>query len=297
MSYLEDLTTVVDVGTRPYYAPAEWKTFEFRFHDFKNLSTKQGHASKKVGWMGQDWWLTLYPGTGKGFGGRRVGKKGMVSIFLNQSLNTSVGLVRFAYTMKIKDWDGDVITSSHAGPVQWHAAIKRSRVIGDAEHILVDGTFVVEINLVKVERGPSFKLLPAKPFIPSNASSAKMEALYFGREEYADVTFVFSAKDEEKGEGASDCVAHRVVLEACAPDFAELIKPHLEESTQVLINNVEQDVFQLLIQYIYGVEIKVYEWELHSKDLLDAADCYNLPGLKLGEQKVNICNITHFALP
>ncbi|KAL7467368.1 hypothetical protein ACHAXS_007607, partial [Conticribra weissflogii] len=74
--------------------------------------------------------------------------------------------------------------------------------------------------------------------------------------------------------------AHRFILQACAPNLAELCETYGDKTT-IPIHGVTADIFKLALKYVYGIPLEYGEWKNNSKDLIDAADRYALTELNL----------------
>jgi len=76
--------------------------------------------------------------------------------------------------------------------------------------------------------------------------------------------------------------AHKLVLKTCAKgSILASLCDDCDDETPVPITDVAPKVFRLLLRYVYGGDISAGEWKDYAKDLLEAADKYGLPNLKI----------------
>jgi hypothetical protein len=145
-------------------------------------------------------------------------------------------------------------------------------------NILVDGTLVVELQMKSLEKTS----LPCKPFVPTNSCYEKMRALWSQNEEHKDVSFLFPKEnsDQRSDEPPPKLYAHRALLQVFAPGLFELCDQY-DKTIPVPLTNIDSEIFGLILSYVYGMDITAEDWKAHSQDLIDAADRYNVPDLKL----------------
>ena len=124
-------------------------------------------------------------------------------------------------------------------------------------------------------------------FIPKIPFVQHMLDLFLD-EEKADMSFKVETRpllDESKDTSPALCEvfhAHKLVLTTCAKGLIlGSLCEHCDGSTPVHITDVAPNVFRLLLRYVYGGDISAGEWKDHAKDLLEAADKFGLPNLKI----------------
>jgi hypothetical protein len=125
------------------------------------------------------------------------------------------------------------------------------------------------------------------PFIPENPSACKTIQDLFLNDKNSDI--VFEVGEEEDDDGAmkmaktnpSAFPAHRLIVTNCSSIFAELCESHNDDTTPIQINDVTPDIFRLMLSYIYGKQISVDDMKSHAKEVIDAADKYEVTNLKL----------------
>jgi len=74
--------------------------------------------------------------------------------------------------------------------------------------------------------------------------------------------------------------AHRNILKKAAPSLAGLITAEYLLSC-VKIHDVSSDVFEVLLRYIYGCEQTDFGNDTHTLEIIDIANKYGVPNLKL----------------
>ena len=158
--------------------------------------------------------------------------------------------------------------------------MRRSDILDPSKNVLAAGTLIVEVQ-IKVRLDMSRPCLPYFPPLEAR-SGDRMKALFNLDEKFADVIFEFRKDDMSN---VVKCHAHRAVLQAWAPGLADICEPYLEKSCTVPIENVSPEVFKLLLSYIYGVDISVADWKAYAKELLEAADFYSVPSLKIAAEQ------------
>lgn len=70
-----------------------------------------------------------------------------------------------------------------------------------------------------------------------------------------------------------------MIIKVQAPDLAELTEPFKKESP-IPINDVNPEVFELMLKFVYGKAIEAVEWKEHSKQILDSSAKYGFSDLK-----------------
>jgi hypothetical protein len=73
--------------------------------------------------------------------------------------------------------------------------------------------------------------------------------------------------------------AHKAILKAQAPDLAELCDG-CDETNQMPINDVEPEIFQLMLKTLYGSKLTPVDWDKNSESILYAAGKYGFSSLE-----------------
>ena len=135
------------------------------------------------------------------------------------------------------------------------------------------------------------KVSKSKPFVPENPFVGKIQGM-FSDEETSDVLFeVITTEPDEDGSKrvktstSTSFHAHRLILQVCAPMLEALFEPtYLLSSDGKLtatITDIKPAVFHRLLWYVYGGRVPEEDLKTHAKDIIEAADKYNIVNLKL----------------
>ena len=256
----------------------EWKSFQFNFHDFAKLRTTKDHyvTSPKFTCNGHLWQLKIYPG-GSNDSNAAEGK---VSVYLThlteKAITTRYDLMivdKFGKAKKTVTSKKQVFTANYG----WGFPdfFSRSDILDESKNIMDDnGTLAV---VVSIEEEPTTAFVPKNPFL-----KLMQEMLY--DETSADVCFEVSAEDEGAPFQSSVPVyAHRVILEKCAPMLAAICGSNNDSGGVVTasVNDIEPEIFEHLLFYVYGGRISEFDLKLDAKDIIAAADKYSIVNLKL----------------
>eukprot|EP00986_Skeletonema_menzelii_P015449 scaffold11756_cov151-Skeletonema_menzelii.AAC.14 len=260
----------------------EWKSFQFHFHDFANLTTtkKLFIASPEFSCNGHQWQLHIYSG-----GNHAAEGEGNVSAFLH---HLSEEAITTSYEVKLIDKFGEpkeaifrsTKTEFAANKSRgWPDFISRSFILDESQNILDDNgtlTFVVSIEEE-----------PTTAFVPQN-SFVKVMGGMFNDQNNADVCFEVSSAGEKNGKKKKSksfvpFYGHRFILEKCAPMLAAICGSNNDSGGKVIasVNDVKPDIFHHLLFYVYGGSIPEEELKTHAKGIIDAADKYSIVNLKL----------------
>mmetsp|Transcript_11667 Transcript_11667/g.16728 ORF Transcript_11667/g.16728 Transcript_11667/m.16728 type:complete len:411 (-) Transcript_11667:649-1881(-) len=271
----------------------EWKTFQFHFHDFANLSTTKGHfvASPKFTCNGHQWQLRVCPG---GYGEAAEGK---VAVYLRHRSEKSITT---RYGIKMIDKFGNatrtVITRKKeefgAKRVRGSADyISRSVILDESQNILdSNGTLTFA---VAIEEEPTTAFVPKNPLLKIMKGLCNDEAT-------ADVCFEVSAAQETDDDNGgtkrikrtTPFYAHRLILDHCAPMLAAICGSNDSGGkVSVPVNDVKADVFRHLLPYVYGESIPKEDLKKYARDIIDAADKYSIVNLKLEAEAVYVQSV------
>ena len=254
----------VDTGVVPAAVQRGQKLAKVHFHGFSDLDSTKGTGidSNPFDCFNHKWSVKLCPG------GAFTAEDGMVSVFLK---HLSKNEVTVYFNMMIRDSEGNIIkettsTSSKTFVTEtrglgWSDFIERSVLLKPVN--LSNGTLTIEVQMKLDESKSQLNFVPKNPFA-NNMLKLLLD------EDTADVLFGVSGEQFH---------AHRVVLKAGAPELARLCED-TDETTPVIIPDVEPKVFKMLLKYVYGGEVEA-DWKTDAKKYLDAADKYGIIGLKV----------------
>ena len=155
------------------------------------------------------------------------------------------------------------------------------------------------------------KVVASEPsaFIPENPI-AKAILSKFMDEESADVSFEVTVADaprvrsygqQSKMAKASTIFhAHSLILEDSAPVLAQLAAS-AGDSTPIPITDVKPNIFRHLLFYVYGGKLSGGDLEDNAKEIIDAADRFEVVNLKLEAEaslvwSISIENVTELLL-
>ena len=122
------------------------------------------------------------------------------------------------------------------------------------------------------------------------AIAQKLILRMFMDENSSDVKFVVSNNLHGEDEDDEESImtepqifhSHRFILEECAPTLADLCESDENYDgthTIVPIDDMDPEVFHRLLYHVYGG--KITDWTGCAKDMIEVAEKYNLPQLKL----------------
>jgi hypothetical protein len=284
--------SVVHVG----HPPNEWDGWEshlLHFHNFASLPSGKGECVKspELRSFGHEWRVLIYPG------GDNAAKEGNISLHLGSNEDDSV-----QFHLSIKNKSGGAVAERSLHPHKFKGGGAKNpsdsphkffsgswwgwqnfalRDVITHDDVLNNGTLTVEVRIKPVEGDLCRNFIPKNPFF-------KHMLLLFLNEERADMSFevesrplIDASKDTSPAPGEV-FHAHMLVLQTCAKgSILASLCDDFDGETPVPITNVAPDVFRLLLRYVYGGDILAAEWKDHAKDLLEAADKYGLPNLKI----------------
>jgi len=175
-------------------------------------------------------------------------------------------------------------TPDHFAPVGTYASgggfdlAKRSTLLSS----LVDGTLIIEVRMRLTT--PTKSVPP--PFIPENPVAQMIQGVFMD-EKYSDIVFEVVGEEEPKDTStkvdmaAVTFPAHRVIVMKGSSFLAILCESLGNTTTPIQITGVSHDIFRLLLSYIYGMTISNDNMKLHAKEIINAADMFGVPSLKL----------------
>mmetsp|Transcript_18907 Transcript_18907/g.45365 ORF Transcript_18907/g.45365 Transcript_18907/m.45365 type:complete len:230 (+) Transcript_18907:1-690(+) len=108
-------------------------------------------------------------------------------------------------------------------------------------------------------------------------------------EKSADVLFQVEHQNEESNSEKNATTspttfhAHRLILQQCAPQLAELCGPieNVSSPISVSIPDVTPDIFHHILRYVYGGGVPSDDMEDNAEEIINASDKYGVSNLKL----------------
>ena len=279
-------------------ARGEWETTPVLFHGFADLTTTKGGlvCSPEFTRFGHQWRLDIFPGGSNG------SDDGMVAIFLGKMSEKSI---KVSFTIIVKGLNGRDVAKENRGAHLLQAGsgkclgYKNYAKRSDILNVLVAGTLVMEVEMKHID--PSGNSVP---FTGENPSRHMLRDLLVD-ETSADVVFEVEGGEQEansngkrlfevedggqdiNGNGkrsrTSNVVkfhAHKFILKRCAPMLAARC-PAGEGLVSVTIDDIAPDIFGHTLTYAYGEEVDQDGYKSHAKEIIEAADRYELVNLKL----------------
>lgn len=134
---------------------------------------------------------------------------------------------------------------------------------------LHDGTLSIDLRM-KLDGAPS-----RMNFIPENSFNKQMTKLFLDKET-SDVFFELPSND---GRASVHCHAHSVVLRAAAPHLAQLCESS-DQTSPVVISDIDPGVFLQLLQYVYGGSITP-DWHTDARKFINSAHKFGVANLKI----------------
>ena len=145
---------------------------------------------------------------------------------------------------------------------------------------LVDGTLILEVHMRTNKPGQqSASLVPENPFL-------RNAMVDLGDEETADVKIEVGgavqngAGRRKRGKTSTTFHAHHLVLRRNAPALADMCQPG-NSSAPITINNVRPEIVKHLLFYCYGGKVDKEDLRSNAKDIIEAADRFDVVNLKL----------------
>lgn len=144
---------------------------------------------------------------------------------------------------------------------------------------LVDGALVIEVQMKHTE----YHL----PFIPRNPSACDIvQGLYMDKESSdLEIEVARENRNSTKEEIANEPAvfyAHHWILKKAAPMLAELCTDIPNSSSRIHIPGISDEMFDILLRYIYGFETSMLESDTsQTKEIIEAANKFGVTNLKL----------------
>ena len=141
--------------------------------------------------------------------------------------------------------------------------LKRSEILDEENKILVDGALLIDVHL---QIKPKQKSI----YIPTNPFGTNMLKL-LENEEDSDVTFMVKK---------TKIPAHKLILKMNAPVLHGFCTEQ-EEGGSIPIKETTPKLFRVILRYVYGGDVPDSVTVDMAKDIIIAADRYEVAGLKL----------------
>ncbi|KAL7518763.1 hypothetical protein ACHAWX_003575 [Stephanocyclus meneghinianus] len=256
----------IHIGTPPKRSSDDRQSALFRFH-FNNFDRADAAKVETPTFVcfDHEWKFRLHP---------RGKKDGKVSASL---VHVSACSVRVAYDVGVPaaktfvpmgeflDFGRD--SQSKPVPLGKHADMVRSE-----GGVLQNGTLTVELFMrLDAENSPG-----CVHFIPSNPFDEQMRRLFLD-EETADVCFEVSGRTTKTSPSKADS---GIPTNEAAPVW-EWKCNNYSMTSPVPICGTDPDVFKQLLNYVYGRSTAKIDWEKYSKEMIDCADKFGVPSLKM----------------
>ena len=265
-------TRDIHVGTPRDDFPWE-ESVAVHFHNFERFTTVRNEPvfSPKFTCAGYEWKLVLFPG------GHRKSADGMISVYLrNQSVTEVVASFEIGLMTSSGGNYKKIVSHEKCYGYGYGSEnnscgrknyVSRGQVLDESNNILNKGTlsFVVRIK-------------PSKGYYCQSSKTKTLTSLnddvfknLLSDENSADVAFNVKAQVFH---------AHQCLLKARVPDFAELTEQFNKESPMA-IDDVDPDIFELMLKYVYGKNILDFKWKEHAKEILVASGKYGFSHLRM----------------
>ena len=235
------------------------------FHNFLDLSDAKGDdnvvLSPEFSCFGHRWQLRIYPG------GDNSADEEYMSVYLENLesstvvLNYAISVLRSGRREKLVDCDMEV--AFH--PKRWigdHNGIDRYDLLKNSYKYLQNGSLAIMLQLRLAPKLYRQSIYRYK--FPYDVKDI------FNDKETSDITFDVGGKLFH---------AHKCIIKANAKDFYVMCEEYSTDSP-MLINDVHNSTFSIMINSLYGRDPLPYEWRKYSKLILKAASKYGIDKLK-----------------
>eukprot|EP00956_Cyclotella_meneghiniana_P026018 scaffold55476_cov22-Cyclotella_meneghiniana.AAC.4 len=267
----------VHVGKADDNWPVEERV-QIHFHNFADLPQQKGTVlkSSKFTCAGHEWYLWFYPR------GERNAADGMVSVHLGTDLTSTI-VVDFDIMLKKKtgnNFTAESVTKTefpkpNNGGLGWNDYDSRDRILHTSNNVLNNGTLTFEVRI-----RPHHDYY-CRHAIPKSSVTDDVYNHLYQDQDTADVAFKVKR---------SVFYAHKAILKARVPELAELAEPY-DTKKAIPIKDVVPDIFETMLQYVYGKDISVNYWKEHAKQVLDASGKYGFTELKSTAEVWHVKNL------
>jgi hypothetical protein len=259
------VSKVIHVRSPNPKAPFEdW--VQVNFHNFKDLPSEKNELVRSSNFMcaGHEWNLMLYPGGGNN------AQDGMVSVYLFSELTSRIA-VAFEIILKKKCGGNFQVLKEETIEFPnedgtnwgWHNFVSRQQILDNSTGVLDHGTVTFE---VRIRPHSDYYCRGTKP----GPTLSENIFTLFADEGSADVAF------DVKGRLL---FAHKLVLKLQVPSLLELSES-FDKTNSFTIKDVEPDVFETMLKFVYGKPICAVYWKEHSRQILEASGKYVFTDLK-----------------
>jgi len=251
---------------------------QVHFHNFADLPQQKGTLLKtsKFTCAGHEWFLQLCPR------GDRNAEDGMISVFLGTDLASKIVV---DFDIHVKKKTGNNFRSCSAtkrefpGPnnawgVRNYAS--RGKILDASNNILNDGTLTFEVRI----RPHEDYICRDANVLPKSSVADNLFKLCLD-EGSADVAFVVKGRVFH---------AHKLILKSTVPELLVLAEL-FDAENPFPIEDVEPDIFETMLEYVYGKDIGAFYWKDHAKQVLDAAVKYGFTELKSFAEAWHVKNL------
>jgi len=262
----------VSVGCTPKQLKKEVQTMIFKFHDFANLTQERDKAilSPSIRAFGHEWNIVLFP---RGEGLSSTDDAEYVSCFLRHVGDDTPITARCSFRCKEKWKTFPIVLFNNFSIVGVRNFLTRKDAL--EEYLDEDGTLIIEIDMqiaVDKENDDDDVWYP-KLNIPNDM----LTQLYHSSSDddtnnTADVVFVVDGQEFP---------AHKNILSIRARTIFELMKDNNNNKEVVPIPNMESDVFEAVLKFVYCVEKPKIEDEATATKFLLAANRLGIVDLKM----------------
>ena len=261
---------------------SEWEIVPVHFNGFAGLPTTKDLKvfSPKFSCFGHEWIVAMFPG------GTRNSRDGFAALGIVKMDRTTTEAIEIEFDSVVKNPNGGDMLFRSGKMCKFSPDARVMESTNFAHHstlmnCLVDGTLIVEIHMRTNKPGQQ-----SAPFVPENPF-LRNAMTDFGDEETADIKFevggaVQSGAGRRKRGKTSTATfhAHHFVLRRNAPALADMCKPGTG-SAPATISNVRPEIVKHLLFYCYGGKIDKEDLQSNAKEIIEAADRFDVVNLKL----------------
>ena len=248
----------------------------FSFDEFGKLSHQADDSTFSYEMednQGNKWRLKLFPG-----GKDSNNDDPNIGLYLCNRNHRNKDDVVVSYALIVRDSLGKALmtkkkiarTSQSMGIYGWdNFGLKRSVILDEENNILVDGALLIDAHIQCRPKENDIH-------IPSNPFATNLLKL-LENEDDADVTFMVKK---------TKIFAHKLILKMNAPLLYAFCEDQGEEGKVIPIKNTTPQIFKIVLRYAYGGDVSDSITIETAKDIIDAADRYEVTGLKLAVETI-----------
>ena len=275
----------VSMGTPPKRLRNEIQTVVFRIHDFASFHEERDtyFVTPSITAFGYDWKLELYP-RGSNQSSKDIEQVSCFLLLVEEDDATESVAAKFSIRCK-KDVvkQGNIyIFSKEQNTMSWgwNNFLTRDDLL--SKYVDDNGTLVLEVDIqLAVDQKTEYDIwYPTNLDIP-NASLTKLYRSSTTEDDStADIIFTVNTKQYS---------AHKSILSIHAKTIYEITRGSNNDDDTVLvvpIHDVENGIFESILEFIYCIRIPTIETETTAIKLLLAADRFGVVDLKLYVESV-----------